>query len=428
MGIKNFSQTFNSTRIVKLKDLKHMTIAIDAMSELYRASLGSDDVKKLTDRDGNPTIFISVTLLNIFKLHLAGVKQIWVFDHDRNGNAEFHNPAKLDELVRRKKKKEDAAEKIKKLIEEEPLFSDDEEDVVEEKKVIDTEVEADELLEAENPKSKSDPKSKLDQKSKSDPKSKLEQIKSLEKRVFSVNSRMIEELKLILNCLNIQWTEAPAGFEGEAIASYLNSTSVVNAVYSGDTDPIAFGAPVLLRTARDKKIYEYTQEDVLKQIAESNDEFEEPTLSDFLKAAVALGTDMADKTPGIGAKTVLKKLHTIKLTKKQKEAIEHFKKRPTTESIVIHNSDKTPFVDCPIDNLIRWLVDSKNFRESLWRPRFEDTIAGKTKEKKSSKSKSTKKPSKKPAKKPTKKTIEPDKPIILDFDENDSLYAEEDSE
>ena len=63
MGIKNFSKTFNPTRIIKNKDLKNMTLAIDAMTELYRASLGAKTVDLLTDDEGNPTLFISMGFL-----------------------------------------------------------------------------------------------------------------------------------------------------------------------------------------------------------------------------------------------------------------------------------------------------------------------------------------------------------------------------
>ncbi len=400
MGIKNFSKVFNATRIVKPKDLRGMHIAIDAMTELYRASLGAKYVSALTDNEGNPTLFISVLLLNIFDFHKNGVKQTWVFDYNQSSDEAFHNPSKLDELVKRKKRKEEALEKIKKIQEEEPLFSDDEDsgdNINNNDNKTNEDIDADELLNVE---SETTTKTQVITKPIISNKDKLN---SLEKQVFSVSSKMIEELKLILNCLNISWVEAPAGFEGEAIASYLNISGKVNAVYSGDTDPIAFGAPTLLRkNPKDKKIYEYTQDDILKQISDANDEFEDPDISDIRKAAIALGTDMSEKTPGIGAKTVLKKLHTIRLTKKQKEAIKHFEKQPNDDDIKIYNNDKMPFVDCPVDNLIRWLVDVKKFKEHLWKPRFEKAATGVTEEKK------TKKTS---VKKQVKKEIE-DEPLI----------------
>jgi hypothetical protein len=423
MGIKGFSKAFNFTRIVKLKDLKRQRLAIDAMTELYRSSLGAKYVTALTDHQGNPTLYISVILQNIFKFYVNYIDSTWTFDHNQNKDQAFHNTLKLGELEKRSKKQGLASEKINKL-KEEAMFSDDELDELDNKAdgesnasfIKDnmalglTEEDANELLqsidldndldnELDNDLDSDDGKMSLSNKTKSSlkksanssaPKSTSsskkpsaerkvqikQQIDALEKQTFKVNTQMINDIKFILDCLNIKWVEAPAGFEGEAIAAYLNATSAVDAVYSGDTDPIAFGAPILLRlNPKDKQIYEYTQEDVLQQITNSNDEIEEPDLDDFLKAAVALGTDMAEKTTGVGPKTVLKKLHNIKLTKSQKEAIEHFKKQPRQEDIVIHNADKTPFVECRMEELITWLVTVKRFKESIWRPRFETAAA-----------------------------------------------------
>ena len=419
MGIKGFSKAFNFTRIVKLKDLKRQRLAIDAMTELYRSSLGAKYVTALTDHQGNPTLYISVILQNIFKFYVNYIDSTWTFDHNQNKDQVFHNTLKLGELEKRSKKQGLASEKINKL-KEEAMFSDDElddgldgesktaitKDNISNNSLGLTEEDADELLqsidldnELDNGPDLDDEKSSLSSKranlskksanalaTKSTGLSKKpsaerkvqikQQIDALEKQTFKVNTQMINDIKFILDCLNIKWVEAPAGFEGEAIAAYLNATGVVDAVYSGDTDPIAFGAPNLLRlNPKDKQIYEYTQEDVLQQITDANDEIEEPDLDDFLKAAVALGTDMAEKTTGVGPKTVLKKLHNIKLTKSQKEAIEHFKKQPRSEDIVIHNSDKTPFVECRMEELITWLVTVKRFKDSIWRPRFETATA-----------------------------------------------------
>lgn len=100
MGIKDFSKTFEAVRVVKWKDLKNKTVAIDAMTEIYRAALGAQSTHTLTDRDGNPTIHLSVLLANIVEMQSNGIKQIWVFDHDAeaDANASFHNPNKINEL------------------------------------------------------------------------------------------------------------------------------------------------------------------------------------------------------------------------------------------------------------------------------------------------------------------------------------------
>jgi hypothetical protein len=408
MGIKNFSKVFGATRLVKPKDLNGKTIAIDAMTELYRAALGAKSVSTLTDSSGNPTIHISVILSNVLEFHRNNVNQIWVFDHNQNPDLEFHNPSKLGELMKRKKRKDLAAAEMKTLKDfqkEEPMFSDDEEEpntVVKTKNATDSKatdkstvnkdnkdnlddldnLDLDNLTtkdHATNTNEDSDVNSDDSDNSNADaaPTDVADRIASLEKRTFSANTEMINDVKLILSCLGIWYTEAPAGFEGEELASYLNSSGLADAVYSGDTDPIAYGAKVLLRrNPRDKKIYEYTQEDILKQITE-NSSVEDPTLADIRKAAIALGTDLIEKTPGVGAKTVLKKLHMIKLTPKQKTAMKEFEKEPTEEQFTIYNKDKTPFgPDCTKQELIDWLVDVKSFNRSRIVAQFEKKATG----------------------------------------------------
>jgi 5'-3' exonuclease len=195
---------------------------------------------------------------------------------------------------------------------------------------------------------------------------KKNKLASLEKQTFSVSKEMIRDIKFMLACLNIKFIEAPAGFEGEAIASYLTKIGQADAVFSGDTDPIAYGAKTLLRrNPKDKLIYEYTQQDILKQISEANDEYPEPTLSDLHKIAMALGTDACDKTPGIGPATVLKKLHEITLTPTQISAIKEFTKEPELSEVVTYNADKEAFKDFKQEELLNWLVTEKSFSRTL---------------------------------------------------------------
>lgn len=351
MGIKTFSKAFNASRVIKWKDYAGKTVAIDAMTEIYRAALGANTVNKLTDANNNPTMHIKVLLSVILEIHRNGVNQIWVFDHNQNPNEDFHNPAKLGELLKRKKKREEAVTEMKTLkdfqqMAENPIFSDDEE-----------ETSHDESKETQSKETET-------------------RINALEKRAFSATTEMINDIKLILNCLNIRYLEAPAGCEGEQTASHLTNIGKADAVYSGDTDPIAYGATVLLRrNPKDKKIYEYPLIDIIKQIDEHSS-IENPTIDDVRKAAVALGTDLAEKSPGIGAKTVLKKLHTIKLTKKQKDAINEFAAECDESKLVIYNMDKEPFADdCMKTELIDWLVNVKAFNRTKTEASFEKKAA-----------------------------------------------------
>lgn len=346
MGIKNFSQTFKAVRTVTASDYRGKTISIDAMTELFRASLGAKSVSTLTDKSGNPTMHISVILAVVFDFQRNGVDQIWVFDHEQNPDEDFHNPMKMEELANRKKKRMEAQAKLDllKSVEDKPTFSDDEDDV--------------------DHRIKHDEEDKHDDKHESKTSDHQDQIDDLEKRTFTLSPAAKNDIKLIFNFLNIRWTEAPAGYEGECVATHLNIAGLSDAVFSGDTDPIAYGAKVLLRrNPRDKLIYEYTQENILSQIAEVNDNVEH-NLNTIRSIALALGTDACKKTPKIGPKTVLKKIDEIEFTECQEKARTEFEKSLDITKLVIRNAEKTPFVNCMSEQLINWLVDEKSFNRA----------------------------------------------------------------
>jgi 5'-3' exonuclease len=360
MGIQNFSKTFKSTKVIKMKNLAGKKIAIDAMTEIYRSALGAKSVSTLTDKYGNPTLHINVILANIIDMQNCKVDQIWVFDHDKSSdeNKEYHNPAKLDELLRRKKIRDEAKEKLEEIEAHDKLAAYNITKSKSNSIIIEPSVEEilqdlpDDMVDIVDNYNNHVNQANHDNEAKKE---------SLKKQIFTATREMINDVKLILNCLNIRYIEAPAGYEGEQIASYLSSTDQCYAVYSGDTDAIPFGAKIHYRKSRDKKIYEYVLSDILNQIAEANDNIKKPTIADLRKACIALGCDYAPKTPGVGAKTVLKKLDTIKLTTVQKKkALTMFMKEPT-EDIEVYNLDKTPFVNCKKDILLEWLVTEKSF-------------------------------------------------------------------
>jgi 5'-3' exonuclease len=333
MGIKNFSKVFNHNGAIKIKDLSGKTIAIDVMHKLYQAALGAKSVSTLTDSEGRPTIHINVILSNILEFKRNNVNQIWVFDYQYDPNdKEFHNPIKLEEIEKRRKKRKDAEEKLKKIAESK---------VNENSTTITEDSGATQAF--------------------------SDDIDQLEKMSFRPTKETIDDIKLILDYLNIKYIESPFGYEGESIATYLNMKGDVDAVYSGDTDPIAYGAKTLLRVnPRDKKIYEYTQDSIIKQLDDKHKLESKRTISDIRKVAVIMGTDFCNKTPKIGPKTVLTKLDSIKLTEQQKDAIGEYQKLETADiKLVIKNKDKTAFSDSN-DKLIDWLVNKKGFnRERL---------------------------------------------------------------
>jgi 5'-3' exonuclease len=116
MGIQFFSKVFRPYNTIKLKELSGRTIAIDAMTEIYRAVLGSKSVGMLTDKNGNNTMHINVIMANIIEMQKLGIKTIWVFDHvNSTEEKQHHNPDKANELLKRRQRKDDAKEQLKEL-------------------------------------------------------------------------------------------------------------------------------------------------------------------------------------------------------------------------------------------------------------------------------------------------------------------------
>jgi 5'-3' exonuclease len=353
MGIKDFSKTFNPNKVIMFKDIKNTRIAFDIMSELWRAALGTKNIKTLTDKYGNSTVHISVILSNIIQLAKNKVEIIGCFDYNKKADETYHNPIKYMEIKKRQKSKD----KAKKLLDEDQLISDNEEedqlisDNEDEKKVnsntnnIDIDNEFNNNNDNNEEKKENPKKVKLSQDKKA----------MLEKQAFSVNSNMINDIKFLFDCFNIKYLEAPKSYEGEYMCSYLEKNKFVDGCFSNDTDLIAFGCKKFYRrNPRDKKIYIYTQENVLEQIGEGSN------INDIRKIAVILGCDFCDKTKKIGPKTIFSKYKNIELNEQQQNAYNYYS-RELDNNIEIINSDKHQFVNCNKDILIDWLVNEKSF-------------------------------------------------------------------
>ena len=382
MGIQNFSKTFNATRQVKITNMSNTTVAIDGMTELWRAALGAKSVHALTDQNGKPTMHINVILSVIMDFYKNNVNQYWVFDHNQitRSNKEFHNMAKLEEVNKRRLRKDVARaeldnltmEYFKKSKEISFDYLDDLPENIGESSsspsnsvdnIVDNRVDSkvDNIVD-----SKVDTSDTSGTTGMSGMSGTLEDLQAkkdmLEKRAFTVTSDIIDDIILILNALGIKWIEAPEGFEGEAVCTDLVLKGKATAVYSGDTDPIAFGTPILWRKCtRDKIIYEYTNSDLFKQIKEANVDVQDPNLEDLRKICVMLGTDFCKKSPKIGPKTVIKKFNTTEISDEQKEAIQAFNKMPRNDSYVIHNDDARTMESEKIEMLINWLVLDRSF-------------------------------------------------------------------
>lgn len=337
MGIKGFSKIFTSSGEVKLKKFKNMTFAIDGFVMGYQSALGMRNINALTDSSGIPTLYINVIISKIINFSINKINQVWVFDYDEGEkkSENFHNPTKMFELAKRSKRKDVAKKKIKeleskKIKKNEELFSDtDDEDsgeIAETNKTID------------------------------------EKIQQQERAAFSMNRNIINDIKFILNCLNIAWCDAPKGYEAEEICAMLTDDEqdgFCDVVYTTDTDAIVYGAKQLVRPdPRKKKLFLYELDKMLSD--------NKITMDDLRKVAVVSGCDHCPKTQKIGPKTVLRKLNSITLTPEQKKAIKVFQQTYDLSKLKWHNETDTvePFSDATKHNLLLdWLVNVKSFNK-----------------------------------------------------------------
>ena len=361
MGIHDFTKCFKATRTVKIKDFAGSTVAVDALGEIWRAALGAKSVTVLTDAAGKPTLHITVILSMLAEFKKHNISQIWVFDH----SGRSHNLNKLHEQAARQATRQHAVKQLKQLADfaadNIPVFDIPDSHTTQEHN-------KQEHNKQEHNKQEHN-KQEQNQQDKQEP-TKQEKKNSLEKRAFSVSQEMIDDVILILNALNIPWLEVPAGFEAEAICSQLNAAGLVSWVYSGDTDPVAFGALVLVRrNVKDKLYYEYTSADICEQITNVT---ERPAnISDIRKIAVVLGCDFCARTPGVGPATVKKKYATVTLTPQQTNALTHYSEPATAEVMTQATALLTKPGEVLTDLLITWLVEQKNFN----RARLNKTLA-----------------------------------------------------
>ena len=306
MGIKGFSKTF-APSVIKLKDIKNLKGAFDASVILYQSSLGMNSIHGLTDGDGNPTLHINVIISRVLNFIGNNTGQVWVFDYYEKG---YTPPNKELELAKRQARKEKALSKIAELNERktDELFSDDE-------------------------------------------------LQQQEKITFSITENIVNDCIFILNCFGIEWCIAPKGIEAEQVCAELPDCDFV---YSTDVDALLYGAKRLVRSINIKG-KKALQSYVLKDILESNS----IEIDDLRKIGVMLGSDHAEKTAGIGPKTVLKKYKTATLTESQTNALKVF----TTpyEPVVINKKSLN------VNELLDWL-ESKNFNRDRMKKQIEKVI------------------------------------------------------
>ena len=380
MGIPGFTKLFPAKKEIKLKDLKGRHIAIDAMSEIYRGSLGARRTNTLTDSRGRSTMHINTLLLGvIFKLKSFGIHQYWIFDN-KYIKGVHNNPLKELELKKRAKKRYSENNKVENLkkklaeLEKDELFSSSEDEAI-------IESNREEILKCKK------------------------NIEKHKKRCFKIQEYHITDIQFILNCLNIPWVTAPYRinnahadpYEAEQLAAMLTNDNIyginsrIDYVLSPDADTLLFGSRKVIKRRKEKgkknKLYVCDLEETLTE--------NKISLKDLIKIGLILGTDFAPKTGGVGIKSIFKKLpksklknkkfletltkeelenikelrifETVRLNERQKKAFnEIFTKKMTKEEITSmkwHNLNKVPFRDISgRKKLLDWLELVKGFK------------------------------------------------------------------
>lgn len=365
MGIKNFSKMFKPVKQIQIINMVGERIAIDAFWKIYQAILGLKNVDTLTDKYGNPTAHIQILLSNIIQMHRSGIKQIWVFDFcdmEEKTN-QHHNPAKQGEIEKRRQKRDVNQTKINALTLEmfknsKKLDFDDALPDQESETKTESDKQKTEFI-VERDTQKIDGPTK-EQKSTQNIQTEIDVLK---KRSYQIKTEQIDDIKKILDLLGIPYINGIRGYEGEHIASYLVQQDMADAVFSGDSDPLAFGAKKLYRKIG-KDIFEYTLLDIFNQI-KTNANIPSADMEQFRKISVIMGTDNCEKTHGVGPRTVFSKFATINLVESQRKAIAEFSKLDQMQlELKINNKNVVPFEKQNIDKLIEWLTIEKGFNKN----------------------------------------------------------------
>lgn len=352
MGVRNFSKTFKKFKVVPIKDYAGKRIAVDAMTEIYRAALGMKNPHTLTDKSGNPTGHISVIILNIVKLRKLGIEQIWVFDSSES------DPAKAMEDARRAGIKEKASEKLKKMVDE--VFSEDDEE---------------------------------DQEKQKRKEAKKSETRKLEKQVFHITSQILADVFMILNGFGIPYIISPPEIQAECVCAALTRIPELpkevqakyenlrcDAVLSPDTDSLLFGAVRVLKRIKGQPndLEKYKLSAILKTY--------DITQKELIKIGIVLGCDFYIDTEklfhGIGpakvfnyvkndekGKTNLKKPGPKIAYKRFQYGYKNYQKIIDDAKRVFPETDPKKS-EAMKTELLRWLVQDKSFKESLWKPRI----------------------------------------------------------
>ena len=201
----------------------------------------------------------------------------------------------------------------------------------------------------------------------------VNRIKSLSSRINYITDDIVNEAKKLLDYMGIPWVQAPS--EGEAQASYMSKTGIVDSTVSQDYDCLLFGAKRVLRnfTMYGRRRISGTGKfiNIVPEIIELNENLDYNGISQdqLIDIGILVGTDFNPGIRGIGAKTALsliKKYNNIYEVLKAKnknienlDEIKNFFKNPPVENI-----DKLEFKPLEREKIIDYLCNEHGFSEN----------------------------------------------------------------
>lgn len=328
MGIKDFVKVFTPTKQVNIKEIATEDLAVDAFLELFSAS-SMQHAAKLTNPAGEPTTHLTVALSNAVKRKALGADDIWCWDS--------RDPRKSDDpkqktLADRAAIRKTNQEEIKKLDTEITKLKD-----------LATKVDRKRLLQ-------------IDPTYDGSLKTKEAMLNVLKARNPGAQhfSNMVRDVQFILTKLGVRMAFAPVGCDGEKLAAQLCLENICDGVITKDTDAIAYGAPKQYKKVKGKPgIYDVIiAADCLKQ--------HKITYHQLVEVCTVLGCDDADKTPGVGPATAVKRVRegSLTFTAEQKAAQIKFEDRTPVRYEYIENT----CTNATLDELSEWLIKMQGFK------------------------------------------------------------------
>ncbi len=199
-----------------------------------------------------------------------------------------------------------------------------------------------------------------------------DKIKSLSSRINYITPEIVAESKKLLDYMGIPWVQAPS--EGEAQASYMSKTGVVDAVISQDYDCLLFGGKRILRnfTLYGRRRLSGTGKfiNISPEIIDlqENLEYNKITQNQLIDIGILVGTDFNPGIRGIGAKTALnliKKYGSITdVLKFKNKDIEHLEEiQEFFENPPVENVPEPKFHMPEREKIIQFLCNEHGFSE-----------------------------------------------------------------